>query len=110
MRRRETMPQDVFRRVEIRAGGRCEARVGEAGCVGRDEHKHHRQYRSRGGKDTPENLIAVCHRCHDWIHRNVSDSTARGLSVSRYRDPADVPVIRLGKTVTLDSLGGWANS
>jgi ATP-dependent DNA helicase RecQ len=30
---------------------------------------HHRQYRSRSGHDSEENLIALCVKCHADIHR-----------------------------------------
>ena len=29
---------------------------------------HHIVKRSQGGKDEPENLITLCHPCHDKIH------------------------------------------
>lgn len=31
---------------------------------------HHRKYRgrSRGGTNSPDNLIHICKACHDWIH------------------------------------------
>lgn len=32
-------------------------------------HIHHLKFRSRGGKDTPENMITLCGYCHDAIHR-----------------------------------------
>jgi hypothetical protein len=30
---------------------------------------HHIIYRSHGGKDTPENTITLCARCHDAVHK-----------------------------------------
>ena len=59
-----------------RAKGRCE--VGVEGCTGRAEHAHHMRLRSQGGSDDPSNLLAVCHLCHDWIHRNRDEAKARG--------------------------------
>jgi hypothetical protein len=32
---------------------------------------HHVTYRSRGGHDSPENLLFVCRPCHEDIHRGV---------------------------------------
>jgi 5-methylcytosine-specific restriction endonuclease McrA len=31
-------------------------------------HVHHIKFRSEGGTDTPDNLIALCHSCHDGLH------------------------------------------
>ncbi len=50
-----------------RAHGLCEAQASVA-CTGRAEHVHHILLRSQGGSDDPANLLAVCHRCHRWIH------------------------------------------
>jgi hypothetical protein len=66
-----------------RAKGRCEAHVAAASCTGRAEHAHHRMLRSQGGSDDPANLLAVCHRCHDWIHRNPAWSYERGFLLHR---------------------------
>jgi hypothetical protein len=32
------------------------------------EHRHHRLRRSQGGKNTLDNLLALCHDCHEIIH------------------------------------------
>jgi 5-methylcytosine-specific restriction endonuclease McrA len=32
---------------------------------------HHRQFRSRSGSDSEENLITLCASCHSHLHRNV---------------------------------------
>lgn len=102
------MPPEVAEKVFMRAGGRCEAGVSEAGCNSRVEHLHHRKFRSRGGGHTPQNLVGVCHRCHDWIHQNSgSKAKVRGLAVSRYADPLVVDVIRRGQVVALDEFGGY---
>lgn len=60
-----------------RAGGRCEPQVADD-CTGRSEHAHHMRLRSQGGSDDPENLLAVCNRCHDWIHGHRDESRERG--------------------------------
>ena len=90
------IPDHVVQSVTTRAEGFCEAMI-RGVCNGRPEHLHHRQLRSRGGGDTVENLTAVCHRCHDWIHRHPKESTALGLMVSRWADPAEVPMAHRGK-------------
>jgi hypothetical protein len=33
-------------------------------------HVHHIVYRSKGGTDTPSNLITLCISCHDKVHNN----------------------------------------
>lgn len=59
------------------AGWRCT--VGAAsGCTGRAEHAHHRRMRSQGGSDEAENLLAVCHACHDHVHAHPAESYAAG--------------------------------
>ena len=30
---------------------------------------HHKIYRSQGGTDEPENLVALCRSCHEAAHR-----------------------------------------
>lgn len=59
-----------------RADWICEARW--EGCTGRAEHAHHKLRRSQGGKHTPLNLLAVCARCHEQIHRNPDQAVALG--------------------------------
>lgn len=109
MSRRKAMPADVAEKVISRAGNRCEAAVSEAGCNGRCEHLHHRQFRSRGGAHTTENLIGVCNLCHLWIHDNSGiGAKARGLAVSRYANPLVIPVVRRTQLVQLDQFGGYS--
>ncbi|HHV79075.1 MAG TPA: HNH endonuclease [Firmicutes bacterium] len=38
------------------------------GAVG-PVHVHHIRSRGAGGDDVPENLIALCPRCHELVHR-----------------------------------------
>ena len=44
-------------------------------CQGASAEIHHITYRSHGGLDEFDNLIALCRRCHDWSHGN-SDNGA----------------------------------
>ena len=34
-------------------------------------HAHHLKYRSQGGADSVDNLVALCGECHDLLHRHV---------------------------------------
>lgn len=59
------MKKQIAEAVLKRADGRCEycgAYCGEALIL------HHEHFRSRGGKDTPEDLMAVCFICHMKAH------------------------------------------
>ena len=38
-------------------------------CNSSIEHYHHIIPRSKGGSDTPENLIGLCSSCHDKVHK-----------------------------------------
>lgn len=43
---------------------------GKCGCCGNPiEHYHHLVPRSKGGSDTPENLMGLCNSCHDKVHK-----------------------------------------
>ena len=39
---------------------------------------HHKLRRSQGGGDVPDNLLAVCARCHDLIHREPKWAYGKG--------------------------------
>lgn len=86
------------RAVHVRSEGRCEARCCDD-CTGQFEHAHHRRLTAQGGNDTAENLLAVCHRCHNWIHAHPGEARELGLIVWQF-DPAPavgyvVPATRL---------------
>lgn len=65
--------------------------------------RHHRKLRSRGGADAADNLVLMCGSgttgCHGWAHAHPADATALGFIVSRWDDPATVPI--------LHALYGW---
>lgn len=66
--------------VAERAGGMCEAQVSGV-CRIYGAHAHHRLRRSQGGADTAENLVWLCHACHDHVHRNPAWAVSVGLLV-----------------------------
>lgn len=78
-KRSRAVPKDVYAQVLARDGG-CVARllVPEIRCQGRID-PHHALMRSQGGKDTLEDLIAVCRAHHDWIHNHPARSYELGL-------------------------------
>lgn len=49
--------------IMLRSGGMCEV----AGCGSEAEQVHHKHYDSLGNEN-PEDLMAVCVRCHEEIH------------------------------------------
>ena len=73
---------------------------------------HHRKLRSRGGKDTIDNLVALHHKCHnlgtDSVHLNVRDATLTGFIVPRHADPSVYPLhLPNGSIVTLSTEGTY---
>lgn len=70
-----------------RDGYRC-ARCGYAANL----HVHHRQPRSAGLNEKPSNKITLCALCHKWVHEAPVEARQQGWVVSRYDDPAEMPV------------------
>ncbi|MBQ7430259.1 RRXRR domain-containing protein [Butyrivibrio sp.] len=48
-------------------------------CNSSIEHYHHIVPRSKGGSDTPENLIGLCNLCHDKVHKGELSLENTGL-------------------------------
>lgn len=57
---------------------------------------HHRQLKSRGGKDKVFNLIALHHNCHNLgtssVHMNIKLATESGHIVSGHAKPEKTPL------------------
>lgn len=52
---------------------------------------HHRKLR-RHKDERPVNLVQLCVRCHDFVHRNPASAYEQGLLVHSWDDPAEVPL------------------
>ena len=50
-------------------------------CTGKAEHQHHKILRSQGGTNHPLNLLPVCLRCHDHIHKHPQEAKELGWIV-----------------------------
>jgi hypothetical protein len=95
--------------VKERAGDYCET-CGKAAQP--SMALHHRQLRSRGGKDVASNIIRIHHGCHNLktnsIHLNPSISEAKGWICPSWKDPTEHPFVRPdGSIVLLNNDGGF---
>ena len=102
------MNQRVVEIVLERAGFYCE----KCGHSGSGFALHHRKLRSQGGEDTPSNLIAVHHGCHnlntDSIHLNPAIAKRNGWIVPGWAEPHEFPMtLPDGSKVYLDDEGGY---
>lgn len=102
-------PADVRVVVRARAGRKCECCGVVALCI-----LHHRRPKGMGGSNatdrhSPQNLVSICHSCHDYIHR--SGDTAvydNGWLVKQGANPARIPVtLHDDRTVFLSSDGRY---
>ncbi len=96
------MDKKVVKIVEERAGDYCEV-CGQPALP--SMALHHRKLRSRGGKDTPSNLIRIHHGCHnlrtDSIHLNPSYAEDKGWTVPSWREPHEYPFERPDGSIVL---------
>lgn len=78
-------------RWRCQAGARIIAVDVDAGrrCKGVATMAHHLVVRGMGGHGdhSPENGIAVCAWCHDWIHRNPDDAYTLDILRRRVHTP-----------------------
>lgn len=72
----------------------CELQL--EGCLGRATHRHERKRRAQGGDGSRVNCLDVCWECHRKIHASPYIAYSMGWMVESWRDPADVPVRRIG--------------
>ena len=62
------------RAVIARQGGQCAT----PGCHNTHLEMHHPTWWSRGGKTNTDNLIGICPRCHQLVHRGLLNITPHG--------------------------------
>ena len=101
------MDKAIVKIVEERAGFYCEVCGGSAS---ESMALHHRKLKSRGGKDTPANLIRVHHGCHnlntDSIHLNPEKAEDKGWMTPSWKDPEEQPMLYHDSYfVLLDNVG-----
>ena len=83
----------VTPQVLDRADYRCELKIPfDCGRMGSALQIHHRQLRSQGGTNEQCNLLALCGACHEYIHRNRTESYRNGWLVHSWDDPVQVLV------------------
>lgn len=79
--------------VDERSSRKCE-RCGRTILVGGSHH--HRKLRSRGGTDSPANLVLLCGSgttgCHGWVHANPASATEDGWMLGTKQDPESVAI------------------
>lgn len=107
-RHRPPLPPGLREYVWKRAAGRCDW-CGSQLSPFRWEC-HHRQLRSRGGKDVAENLIALHPGCHSWAHHHPTEATAVGLLVPSWADPAAWPLTRHHGAWAQPTDRGWVKA
>ena len=95
------MDKKIVEIVHQRANGYCEV----CGQTLYDGALHHRKLKSRGGKDTPSNLIFIHHGCHnlntDSIHLNPAKAEENGWMVGSWQEPEEVPMVYANGSIVL---------
>jgi len=69
------MYEKLRNQVLHRDGWRCQA----CGAMSNLE-VHHKEFRSRSGDDSSQNLITLCTACHAGVHRTLGSADAEHLS------------------------------
>lgn len=91
--------------LHARAGGLCE-RCGDPAPLDFGEC-HHRQKRSRQGRDDMWNCVWTCHDCNNrWIETHVAEATATGWLVPSWAEPREWPCLR-GDAWQQPTPAGW---
>jgi phage terminase large subunit GpA-like protein len=71
--------------------------------------RHHRKYRSRGGRWKPSNVALLCAHCHQQCTDEYLWAMQRGFNVPSHENPAEVPILPwyTNGPVLLDDRGGY---
>lgn len=86
--RRQFVIDTLARHPRCEAGPRVQDRAHR--CQGTPSDVHEIQTRARGGSIVdPDNVVAVCRACHDWIHSHPAQATTLGLLASQYTPRED---------------------
>lgn len=98
-------------KIEERDLSRC-ARCGR--FIAEGGNKHHRKFRSRGGKGNIANGVLLCGSgttgCHGWAHHNIADATAEGFIVSSWEEATLVAVHTWRGWMLLADDGTWEHA
>ena len=82
--RRKFVADILSKRTRCEAGGLVRSRDLDHRCFGYSTDVHEVLTRARGGDILdPENVRAICRRCHDWIHDHPADALDLGLLAIR---------------------------
>lgn len=103
--RRPMFPPGLREAVYERAGHCCDM-CGQILSV-KSWECHHRRLRSQGGRDEPENLLALHHSCHRDAHSHRDWARDCGYIVHSGDDPATQPVLRHGWRWQIPTPDGW---
>ena len=83
--RREFVAEVLSHRTRCEAGSVIRSVDTDHRCFGYSTDVHEVLTRARGGDILdPDNVRAICRRCHDWIHDHPADSLDLGLLAVRH--------------------------
>lgn len=82
------MNETKFRmKVHDIAGHVCQLRFER--CTGTSTVAHHILMRSQGGQHDPDNGLALCNNCHDYVHAHRADAYREGWIRRNQPRPGD---------------------
>lgn len=82
-----TTDKKALKLIKDRAKGKCEVCGTQ---VGEEYDPHHRQLKSRGGKDKASNLLHICHKCHMKIHDQPAWASDKGYMIASWEKPEEM--------------------